>query len=195
MSALVTLAQAKEHIRISNDAVNDQITLLLNSVEDWVARKCATLFSTAAQVEEHHGDVKNIEPFVRPIVSITKVRDLYMQEDMDATYYRLTADKRKIQYVGTGCVPISWPDTDAYHRRYEVTYVGGYNDGDTVKPVDSSTAPVGLRLAVLGLVRRAYEVRGGQVGQSGQGFSVQWDTLADGEIMSWLRPYLDERWF
>jgi len=63
-------------------------------------------------------------------------------------------------------------------KQYTVKYVGGY-----------SAVPAGLKMAILHLIARAFDNRGGKERQGAEGWGVTWDNFADGEMRQLLQPY------
>lgn len=181
MGALVTVSEAKAFLRVSSSEVDAQVTTLISGAEAWVARYCNVRFTVASLTAYLDGDKKFLTPDVLPIVSVASVTDSYSGE-------ALAADKWRVQgnlIIYGANTPQAWPEG---HRRWEVAYTGGYNDGNsTPKPSGSSAAPDGYKTAVLMLVRMYWGMRGGEI-SPGEGIPVNWGKLAGGRITDMLAP-------
>ena len=144
----ITLTEVKAHLRVSSNAAisNEYLLILLNNALDFVEDYCGFRFGEDTVSEyvtpSHKSGVLRVSRL--PIVSVTSIVDAYNESTVDADNYRINTDK-------TGVNPVENYTWDVSRDRYLVTYTGGY--GRTV------TVPHGIRVAVLSLVGRWYEVR------------------------------------
>ena len=184
--ALITLTEAKDVIRIYSPLINALVGNLIAGAEEHIARVTGSPLTVTEFTEYLDGGFNSLRPVCWPIVAVTSITDMTCDSLM--TGYRVAP--KGIRYLYQGC-PAPWP---AGCERIKVIYTAGYNNGNgLVKPEGSISAPAGLKSIALELVHRAYELRGGQTGHSGAGYSVSWDTLTDGEVETKLSRYCDER--
>jgi hypothetical protein len=189
MGVLITVAEAKSSLHLgSSDETH--LGVLVDGVEEWLARTCSTQFVAGDVLEVHSGGRLSIRPFMVPVISITKITDLLLAQEVSTTLYRFLGDRI---YYEIGSDPVvEWPEGT---NRYQVEFVAGYNngngsgEGEIPAPVGSTAAPAGLKLIALHLVQRAYHVGGGQTSQANQGATISWDSLLGGEIADLLSAY------
>jgi hypothetical protein len=179
MSVIVTLAEAKDYLRVTSNMVDVRIQALLDSAESWIAEKCGTAFTVEEREDLLEGGALTLRPMTQPVLSITEVIDVYAGRVIGSGEYRLAGGR--IYSTGMSLV---WEDGP---QRYQVRYQAGYNDGNTQgeKPAGSRPAPLGFRAPVLMLVRRFYEARG-TIRAASQGVAAEWSALADSEVMGLL---------
>lgn len=173
---IVTLAEAKNFLRIAHDTQDDYICNLIASVTDWIERKCSISLSAKTFIEYHAGGGYYITPEHCPINSVSSVYDTLSETTLvqDDDYVVYTD---RIMFAGSGRFPAI-----NGAPRYRITYNGGY--GATV------ALPQGLRLAILQIISRAWNNRGNSTTQSSQGESVSWDDLIQSDLWHYLRPFM-----
>ncbi len=192
MSNLVTLSEAKDYIRVTTAGVDTQIQALLDGVEVWIENLLGCRF-TVSRFIEHLTPLREVlQPWVYPVISISEIVDLWEDNEViPATDYQLMGSD--IFYKESGKPPSAWPDG---LQRYRVTYLGGYSNGNTESnpaPEGSQAAPSGIKLGVLALLARAYTARGGIQSTGGGGSFTSYDDLANGEVMTYLDPFIRRR--
>lgn len=151
----VTIADAKLHARVDDDADNAAVTGMIRA-----ARELAETYLRRAIVTQTWAmylDAFPSEGFIElprpPLVSVTHVKT-YTDADVAATfastdYYvdTVTAPGRIVLRDGK-----SWPDVGRVANGVEIQYVAGYGDPDAV--------PGNIKMGVLHLVAWLYEHRG-----------------------------------
>ena len=137
-AVLATLAEAKAHIRIeSTTSVDVPLQLALDGAEAWLATRCQTQFTTGSIIVPLHGGVRTLRPIIFPVVSVTEVKDMIGDEVIDSADYRIIADDVGVVWGAIGEAPSSWTPGP---YRWQLTYVGGFNDGDESNPDDSTSS-------------------------------------------------------
>ena len=171
--SVISLAEAKSVCRIgSGSAYDSPVTLAVNGAEAWVANYLGTAWAATSTIEHHDGGTRYLWLRHWPATAITTVIDqIYDDTTIDADDYTLMDDGR-IRKTSNAV----WT---AGAGRYKVTFTYGYT---------ALTVPDGIKLAMLALIRRAWE-GAGQTVQTGQDVTTHWDTLARGEVSELLRPY------
>lgn len=169
--AIVTTEQARLYLQISHSVEDSLIPLMIDGAQEFVAATTGLYFHDGdGSVTEHlDGGNESLWPSRLPIQSVTSVTD---RESGEAYEYKAT-DSRILRKTAN----LVWPGGNAAAQRWAVVYSAGY---------DIDSAPVGLRLAVLDLVYRAYNNRGGQSSSSGAGHSMNWASIANSDIMDIL---------
>ena len=165
----ITLAEAKDFLRISNTAQDDTIQVIIDGAEEWVGRTAGRSISEEGHVEYLTGGGKALRPSHRPVVSVSEVYDTESGAAEDSGDWDLVRDGIYRDSMDR------WES--APENRWRVTYVGG------------EAMPDGLKLATLMLIHRAYENRDGIEHQSAAGYGTTFDTLAHGDIATMVGPY------
>ena len=187
MGVIVTLDEAKGFIRIGTDSVNAVLQAIIDGAEDYVAKFCSTPLTAATFTDVYDGACEYLWLTQCPICSITSVTDLYNVFDLTSTDYTLIRDR--LMYTCGTTNNLWW---QAGGDRWQVKYIAGYNNGNDVAPEGSIAAPAGLKLAILQLIHRVYEARGGVATMSSQGVSRSWNpanSINEGDIADLLEPY------
>lgn len=167
----LNITDAKAYCRIDDETEDVVVAMLLDSAIDFVERWCG-IGLTASEVTEYHHGGEIIEVSRRPIVSISEIYDRADEETIDSSDYQF--------FNGTIEYDVSGGAWGAGQNRWKVTYTGGYT---------SATVPNMLTNAVYSLVARAFDNRGGRTSESVAGWSVNWQSLIQGEIGMMLAPY------
>lgn len=170
--AVLTIGEVKEFLEIGHAVQDTTVQSLIDGIEDFTERQCGIKLVSASRTEDHAGGSLALRPDVAPVTSVTKLERLSSDgtlETVDATLYRL--ERNRI---------IRW-DRARWDRDtvYRVTFTGGF-----------STVPDGLKHAMLQLVRRYYDNRGGKQQQAAQGFGVTWMNFSASDAYKLLRPYV-----
>lgn len=170
--SVIELSFAKSYLRIAGAQQDALIQSLLDGAEDWVERRCGIKLATETVTEDLDGGEIYLFPSHRPVTAVTSVTDLHGNEEQDAV--RIADRIARENEYGTPSGSV-WDDGE---RRYRVVYTAGFGE-----------IPYGLRMAILMLVSRAYENRGGAAADGQAGLSVQWAPLNSSDIEQLLRPY------
>jgi len=175
--SIITLAQAKSHLRVASSSEDTYIQLLLDSVEDWVSEYCGVGLSESTHTERVDGGGTLLRLLHLPVISVTSVtdKDDDTAEDSDDYY---ASDYAVLREDGD-----RW---NGGRGRWEVVYVGGYGGtGDS-----SQAVPTGLKLGILGLVARAFNVRSGErFSMAAAGGSMNWGDLLDADMVKILDSF------
>lgn len=177
MGNFITLAEAKNFIRVSDTRIDGLVTTLIASVESFLESTCGVKFKAESHVEHFDGGLIFFHVGNQPLVSVTSIYDRIAEETLDADDDYEVIDG--MIYFGKPAGVVRWPRGE---RRYKVTYVGGYNNRNDDPPAGSVAAPEGLRWAGLGLIRRAYESGGVVQAEGVQGTSINWPALMQTDI-------------
>ncbi|MCX7805039.1 MAG: phage gp6-like head-tail connector protein [Planctomycetota bacterium] len=172
--AAVTLEEAKAHIGIAHSAQDAVVETMIAGAEDWIARECGICLAETTCEEDLDGGGLFLRPSCVPVTALESVADNLGQYE---TVYAAIVRGVLLQWADADGRPLArpWPDGIG---RWRVAYTAGY-----------ASPPAGLRSAILALVYRAYNARGGETGSSAQGANVSWGRLADSDIREMLRPY------
>ena len=187
--AIVTIAEARAHLRLSTDSKDAYVKQLLLGAQGWIERQAGTRFTSESRTEYHAGGYPFLRPYVLPIASVSSIVDLFDDnETLDTADY--TVENGEIRFREDGNYPYNWPSG---HNRYLVTLVSGYNDLNETAPAGSVAAPSVFEWAVMALTARAYAVRGGDTTIMSSGMTTQYDMLGNGEIMESIRLFILDR--
>jgi hypothetical protein len=172
---IVTLANAKEFVRISHTAEDTTLAIVLDAAEEWVMDYCGTTFgATRSQYEELDGTgEESLWPSILPLASVTEIEDLWNSNSLIAADL-YTSNSHRIELKDGA----RW---DYGVRRYAVTYTGGYI---------ASTIPSIIQLAVLQLFARWYKNRATQSSDNSGGTSANWVDIAGSDITNMLDPFV-----
>ena len=168
-ASVLTLAQIKAHLRVEGTDEDTYLTALAGGVEDWAARYLGVAWSSAARTEDLDGGGVGLWPSYCPVSAVTSVTDNETAIAESTDNYAVWNDQVLRDDRSR------WGDGRA---RYRVVYTGGY-----------SAVPDGIVVALLQLVSRAYDNRGGKAGEAAAGWSGNWQELLGGDIAVMLSPY------
>lgn len=172
--SVTQLTMAKSYLQVSHSNDDPLIQLLLDSCEEYVERLCSIALVSAHWHEYLDGGGVALWPAHCPIRSITRIYDEEGMCDVDESVYFLRRNNQIVQDADT-----RW---ELGRGRWRVYYVGGYG-GDL-------GIPAGLSLAILTLVRRVYDNRGGRTTENASNWSVSWSELLVGDFARLLTPYI-----
>jgi len=175
---IVSVDDMKEFLRVSHDSHDDLIGTLIDGCQSWIESVCGIKLAESSYAGYMDGGGVSLWPEFRPVISITSVTDSETGTAESTDNYHLRFDS---QVVHDG--ESRWSDG---RGRWLVSYTAGYGGtGD-----DSVDIPNGLKVALMHLVRRAYDARGGAGSESASGWSVTWEALMTGDIGLLLQPYM-----
>lgn len=168
--SFVTLSEVKAVGRIDYDTHDLQLQMLIDAAEEFVEEHCCiALTERTITGERMDGGACQLWPKVLPVTSVDSVEDTWLDETIDTGDYFAT--DTRIVYEEEGV----WLPGEL---RYSVTYDAGY----TV-----STAPKGLKPAIIGLVLLGYNNSEGKASQAANGFGCNFRQLAsDNDLINRL---------
>ncbi len=178
VARIVSVADMKEFLRVSHDSHDDLIGTLIDGCQSWIESTCGIKLTESRYAGYMDGGGVSLWPEYRPIISIASVTDSETDtvESTDNYYLRYNS-----QVVHDG--ESRWGDG---RGRWLVSYTAGYGGtGD-----DSIEVPSGLKVALMHLVRRAYDARGGTKSEGASGWTANWDGLMSGDVGVLLSPYM-----
>ena len=176
--SVVTLTQAKLHLKVSSTAVDTVLQIYLDACENWIAEELGIGLTSVAVIGERVDGGMSILYLERgPVAVITTVTDKYDDSLVDPDEYLLVERGIAREVDQT----MLW---DGGLRRYEVDYKGGY-----------TALPKGLVLVILQLVARAYKNRDLRTSE-GQptGDSISWNRIVETDIQRLMRVYYHGRY-
>ncbi len=166
----VTVDEVKEFLPIDYDVQDGTVAILIAGVDDFLERVLGRkLAEPAAYTDDVDGGGFALWPKNRPVASVASVTNLSTELEEDSDLYVLSEDR--IHRIDGH----EWDDD--YPGCWRVVYEGG------------ELAPGGLKMAVLQLISRLFDNRGGKVTQGAAGYGITWDKLMDGDIWTLLAPY------
>jgi uncharacterized phiE125 gp8 family phage protein len=177
MSIAVTLAEAKEYIRVTStdSTLGSMIQLILDGAEDVIAKYCGTRLSSTVIEEIANGGVQYFSPGVRPVTAVTSIYHADAEYNYGADEWIVRDARIYPAYTGA-LVAGRWP-----RGTYYLTYTAGY-----------STVPAGMKQAILLLTARMFDNRGGLSSLAAGGGSQSWSGgIAPGsDLAMLLDPYV-----
>lgn len=175
----VTVAQAKQHLRLSSSAADAILQIYIDACEEWLAHALGVAFTSASKTERADGGKDILLLSRKPVTAITSITDKYDDSTIDADEYFISQ---------RGAIR----ESDQTQRweggsdRYEVVYTGGYGGTVTGDPA----LPSGIKLIVLQLVARVYTTRDGRASEgSTSGASISWMNWLDQDALKLMRAY------
>ena len=129
---VVSLQEAKQHLRIDHDDEDAVIEMLVQSATDWLDRAWLNR-SVGAQTLELRQDSFYAEPQkmpfgpVRSIVSISYLDNIGAEQTLSPWYYELLSNGSLSLSYGA-----SWPSVRSFSDAVRIVYEAGY---ETVPPV------------------------------------------------------------
>lgn len=181
VARIVSVDDMKKFLRVSHDSDDDLIGTLIDGCQSWIESVCGIKLTESNYAGYMDGGGVSLWPEYRPVISVTSVTDneTGTAQSTDNYYLRYSS-----QIVHDG--ESRWSDG---RGRWLVSYTAGYGGtGD-----DSIDVPNGLKVALMHLVRRAYDARGGPKSESAAGWSVSWEGLVSGDVGVLLSPYMEMR--
>ncbi len=187
---LVSDPEIKEYIQISHAAQDLVIPLMRDAAAELVQRETGLIFEEKVGIiDVLTGGGYFLTMFQRPVTNVSEILDLFINDVVDDDLWMV--NKNRIQLGGpegisnlivnesTGSLKFRWGEG---HDRYQVTYDAGHAE---------ENVPAALKLAVLDMLKRFYDVRGGVKQQSAAGFGRSWETFDKSDFMRLLHPYRD----
>lgn len=175
--SVITLALAKEHLQIAHARQDNVIQAYLDGAEGWIEERLGVKLATGARVEDLDGGDDHLYLTFRPATAITSVVDLW---NSNAAYTSRLEEARRLSYVDSvGRRVDRWPEGA---RRFRATYTAGY-----------VALPAAIKGAVLLMVYRMYQARGGEGANAAAGASLSWAALAGSDIMEMIKPFNHRR--
>ena len=177
---VVSVSLARQFLRgaPSGSVQDDVIGVLIGGAVEWLESTLGLFLYPRANTDYLDGGLEMLQPMRHPITALTEVYDTRTLAVLDETQYRL--EGQRILY-GAGIErPYSWPDGLG---RWRVSYTAGYAVG---------AVPAGLIEAVLQLVFRSFQARGGVSSQGSQGITESfntWSNLATSDLWAKIQPY------
>lgn len=171
--SVVTLALAKEFLEITHSAQDNVIQLLIDGAEEFLAKRCRVHFASAEYVEDLDGGYEYLFLGHRPATEVESVVDLWTENEEYSSL--LVGDGRLMRADSAGKPLGDWPKGI---RRFRATYTAGF-----------ATMPAPVKQAVVMLVRRAYEARGGESSLAAAGASMNFEAFMQSDIPIMLREF------
>lgn len=172
MPVLVSLTDLRAFLRVSGTGQDALLTILGDDAEDWLQRMLGVKFASASRTETVDGGGRALRPTMRPVTAITSVTDEVSGLVETSTNYELVSDDDCIYRTDRS----RW---SSGRRRYTVVYTGGFATADI--PGCASTA-------VLQLVYRMYDNRGGKGMEIAAGWHGDWQGLMTSDLWELLKP-------
>jgi hypothetical protein len=171
---LVKLEEAKRFAMIDHARQDDVLPYILDGIEEWIQKFTGALFQTSYSTLRDYAD--GGRPSLRlPHMPIVTVEGVYDREssftEYDSSLYYF--NKNGIWLQGDG----AWA---AGRERWRVHYTAGYTPDNL---------PVGLRMLILQLFKRAYDSAGGKDSESVAGYSEKWQELLTSDEIKQLRGF------
>ena len=184
---LVTLEQVQAYVQDASDAQSALLEALANSAEDWLSGTLGVALSECVVTDRLEGGGEYLRPLTRPVLQVLSITDKVDDSVLTATTYEVIRGRRIRLTDGT-----LWGRGTA---RYSVNYIAGYSTVTGTTTTGGAwaavAAPTAFQTAVLHLVRRAFDAKGGAVSESAAGWAVTWQEFARSDIMAILHPWLD----
>lgn len=173
----VTLSLAKEFLEITHSAQDNVVQLLIDSAEEFLAKRLGVSFTSIERVEDLDGGEEYLFLTHRPATDVESVVDRWSD---DAEYgSQLIGDGRLLHADSVGKPLGNWPKGV---RRFRATYNSGF-----------AAMPAPVKEVVIMLVRRAYEARGGESSISASGASMNFAKFMDSDMDFKIRDYSRRR--
>ena len=174
--SLLPLPTVKEFLQIMHNKEDIVLQIMLDAIEEWVAAQCALKFNTGSTVsnitEDVDGGSLNLRPDMHPILGVTKILDRDASDvEVDTTFWR--NNNTRVWFTDGSIWGIGV-------ERFRMTYTAGYTE---------DTLPNGLKLAILQLMHRSYNKRGGVSSDSVAGYGESWDEFFSSDDVKMLRAF------
>lgn len=158
---LVTLADAKEHVRVTTTATDTQLQNMVEVASDACQQYTGRTWATTTVTETHDGGKTAVALRARPIQSITTVTVNGSVLAGSGYYLDATAG---VLYCGQPPWPTYWlPGV----QNVTVTFVAG-----------TTTLPPSIRHGVLEMTAHLWETQAGGAGRPRSGADSEWDPAA-----------------
>ena len=166
--SLTTLSLAKEFCRVDTDDLDVSIQALIDGAESWFEKKFNIGLTEEAISEHVNGGGFRLHVSRNPIIAITSITDEETGLDLTATTYEIRDNS----------VIVTIPEArwDKGIRRWLIAYYGGYagGGGDLYDEALEIPVPADIKTALLQLIDRGFENRGGKASEGAAGWSVTW---------------------
>jgi hypothetical protein len=200
----ITVSQARQTLRLTDAGQDALIQALIDAAEDWVEQRCGVSIGEIRRTDDLDGGGRRL---VAPIGPLRAVVSLVDRDDPGATF----VEETDYRISGGALVKLSsaqwgaWTggQEDSAGRwgtgagRWRLTYDCGYQ-----LPADAPTTTTGapgetrhiplpgaMKAAILSLVRRLYDNRGGAESEAAASWSVDWRALDVSDMAEMLAPY------
>jgi len=171
--SLVTVAEAKAHVKVTNSAVDAAVQIVLDGAEQWIEQHLGISLNKAAVTDEYVDAVGFVlQPLEKLPIDSTQDVTVFDSYSNDYEYTKIVVRDNAIERK----LGLLWPAGSA---RYKVSYTGGY---------DVNTLPFGLKACILELFARAWERRSGEASTGGE-ISASWPMLMDADVYMKLEDY------
>ena len=192
--SIVTLALAKEFLEIRHTKQDNVVQLMIDSAEDFIAKHLCVEFASAARQEDLDGGGAYLLLGFRPATVLTSVTDRLGSTVMTAA---LIGDGRVGRADSNG-VPLLRPEqlqdfNNAVYASNAARWPDGLKRFRVVYTAGHATLPAVLKGAILMMVYRAYQRRGGETSSGAAGMNFAWAALMDSEIAQMIQPYSRRR--
>lgn len=180
----ITLAEAKLYLRSSaGDLEDGLLQIMLDAAFEYITERTGQTFGEVEYVETYDGGIHRIRLRHAGASEISEVMDNRSGSALNVGAY--TLDGNYLYFTGAaGFEPTSWPRGEG---RYTLTYTAGWPE---------AAYPATLRHAILYVVEKMYNTRGGAVSQSAAGASAVRTSLAnDSNLDAMLDAYDDAEVF
>jgi len=177
----ISLSLAKSFCRVDNDELDTLVQAMLDGAESFVGGQCNIGLGQEVVTELVDGGGFRLTVTRNPIVSLTSITDMETEDELSEDDYEL---RDGIIVRADDC---RW---DKGINNYQVVYVGGYSAAEEgYEELPGEPIPPAIIMAVLQLVARSFENRGGKVSEGAAGWSAQWQNLWQTEIADSLNAF------
>jgi len=174
MAQIIDVTTAKEFLRITHNAQDNVLSILVAAASEWLEHETGMLFCGSSHqtvTEDADGGGHNLWMGHAPIRSVVSITDQNTSTAETVADCRVAANR--ISRVDDD----RWPSGS---MRYRVIYTTGYK---------TSEIPADLKLLALQVVSRAFTQRGGLGSTSAAGYTENFEALLTSAEMVRLRQY------
>ena len=172
MSLLVlTLLELRPFLRVTGVSEDALITVLGEGVENWAQLFLGLAFEQSNEIQSVEGGGYSLRLPVRPVNTVTEIRDNVTSAVVAASSYTIYDNEIRLN---------SQDRWESGSFRYRATWNGGYL---------AANVPYGIKSAMMQLVARAYDNRGGKESEGAAGWNVGWKGLMTSDIRALLAPF------
>lgn len=169
---MLQLSVVKQYCRISGDAEDDMLNIIIADVEQRVSNMTGLQWTQSAGVSQIvNGGGRHLWIIEGPLTSIDTIKEFDSGVEITTSGYHLQDDRRILRDGNA-----RWADIP-----YEVIGTVGYDGADNV--------PGDLLGAMYGLCGRVYRQKGGIDSESAGQHSMSWKDLQDTDEMATIRHY------
>jgi hypothetical protein len=183
---LISVQNFKDYIKYDKTTYDDEIEVIINSVELFIAQYCNNVIGYKEVIEYFDGnEIKNNTIFLSNRLNLSGLKiekfntSNYTWEEVVDVY-----GSNYYFYENEGRILVR--SVEGGYRNYKITYTAGYDTS-----VYSNNLPSDLRLAILKLVGNFWNKRrsDGLVSESLDGASINFKSDMDLEVKSILDKY------